>query len=110
MGTRTIDKDEVLQVWLDNPRLSFTEIAEKAGIDRTTFYWYRQDPEFMAKYHERCKQRFAQLEALALENLMDKLNDEDWQATKYALDGLKYNATQQVEVSTPTPITININE
>jgi DNA-binding CsgD family transcriptional regulator len=43
MGTRKIDKDEVLQIWLDNPRLQFKEIAEKAGIDPDTFYRYRKD-------------------------------------------------------------------
>ena len=103
-------QDLVLECWLENPRLTFREIAEKCGISEDTFLRYRQDPDFMEKYHQRCLQRWKQLEALALENLQDKLNEEDWQATKYALDGLNYGGKTAIEVSTPQAITIKIDE
>ena len=102
--------DAVLDVWMANPRLRFCEIAEKAGISEDTFWKYRQDPEFMEMYHQRCLQRWKQAEALALENLIDKLNDEEWNATKYTLDGLNYGGKTAIELSTANQINIKIDE
>lgn len=99
-----------LEVWLSNPLLSLEEVAEKAGISRTQFWRYRQMPEYMAEYRKRCRARFEALEAKALEVLEIKLNEEDWKATQYVLDGLDYNGKTKVEASTATTITINVGE
>lgn len=109
MGKR-IDAQWVLEVWLNNPRLNLAEIAEKAGISQNAFYKLRQNPEFMEEYHQRCQQRYKEAEALAIENLIDKLYEEDWQATKYALDGLNYGGKTAVELSTANSINIKIDE
>lgn len=103
-------KAAALECWLNNPLLSFTEIAEKAGISDSTFLRYRQDPAFMEEYHRRCKAYFASLEALALENLTIRLEQNDWNATKYTLDSLDYSAKQKVDLSTPNTISIKISE
>lgn len=110
LGTLEARKKHALETWLNNPLLPFAEIAEKAGISETTFWSYRQDENFMEEYHKRCKQRFAELEALALENLAIKLENCDWNATKYALDSLDYSAKQKVDLSTSNTIKISIEE
>jgi len=101
--------EHVLEVWLANPLLPFTEIAEKAGISETTFYRYKANAEFMQEYGRRCKERFNGLQAKALEVLENKLDAEDWQATKYVLDGNDYAGKQKLEVSTTT-INVTIDE
>lgn len=97
-----------LNVWLSNPMLSLDEVADKAGISTTQFYRYRQMPAYMAEYRKRCRDRFSELEAKAIEVLENKLNEEDWKAVQYVLDGLDYNAKQKIE--TTATITINVGD
>ena len=51
-------KQRALEAWVNNPLKSFPEIARIADVDVTTFWRYRQDPDFMEQYHEMCKNRF----------------------------------------------------
>lgn len=101
--------ENALETWLNNPLLTYEEIAEKANVSRDTFCAYRKMPEFMAEYRKRNRERFADMEAKALEVLENKLNEEDWKACQYVLDGLDYNAKTKVE-ATATTITINVGD
>ena len=52
-GTKTSKEErrrKALETWVNNPLMSYEQIAEAAGISFTTFYRYRQDEEFMADY------------------------------------------------------------
>lgn len=113
-GARTASsehkRERVLNTWLANPLLDLNEIAEKASISNSQFYSYRQNPEFMEEYKKRCRQRFNELEAKALEVLEIKLNEEDWKATQYVLDGLDYSGKTKVETNAVTTVTINVGE
>lgn len=99
----------VLEIWLANPLLSFAEIAEKAGISDATFNRYRKNEDFMREYDSRCKARFKQLQAKALEQLEIMIEDGQWNATKYALDGNDFAAKQKVEITQKT-ITVSIDD
>ena len=99
-----------LETWLANPLLNYNEIAEKANIHPTTFWSYRTNPEFMEEYHKRNKERFASMEAKALEVLEIKLDEEDWKACQYVLDGLDYGGKTKIEANTATTITINVGD
>ena len=45
---------KALETWVNNPLMSYEQIAEAAGISFTTFYRYRQDEDFMADYKKEC--------------------------------------------------------
>lgn len=111
-GTRSIDERKrfALQVWVDNPLLSFEEIAKKAGIGDKTFYRYRQDEEFMAEYKRMCQERFKSLEAKAVNLLDEQLNNKNWNAIKYTLDSLGYKPTDKVEQVSETTIIVSVED
>lgn len=100
----------VINVWVTNPNDSYEKIAEKAGINPKTFYTYRQNPEFMEMFHEACRLRFNGLEAKALRVLDSQLENGNFQAAKYILDGLGYKPTEKLEASVSSDVVINIEE
>lgn len=99
----------VLEIWLANPLLSFTEIAEKAGVSDATFLRYRQNEEFMQKYDVRCREKFKALQAKALEQMEILVEQGHWNATKYALDGNDYAGKQKLEINSTT-IKVSVEE
>lgn len=111
-GNQDIDirKQKCLEAWINNPNASFEEIADIAGVSYKTFYRYRKEEEFMNTFREMCKKRFESLEAKAIEKLSDLIDDGNFNAVKYALDGLGYSATQKIDanVDGKTDITITI--
>ena len=105
-----IRKQKVLETWVNNPTLSYEQVAETAGVSISTFYRYRHDPEFMEQYHELCKRRFNSLEAKAIEALETQLDIGTWQAVKYVLDGLGYKPADKVEADLTTDVVVNIGK
>ena len=101
--------NHVLEIWLNNPLLSYVEIAEKAGISDSTFLRYRQNEEFMKRYDARCKERFRDLQAKAMEQLEILIEQGHWNATKYALDGNDYAGKQKLEINSTT-IKVSVEE
>lgn len=99
----------VLEIWLANPLLSFNEIAEKAGISNSTFNRYRKHEGFMKEYDTRCRERFRSLQAKAMEQMEILMEQGNWNATKYALDGNDYGGKQKLEINTTT-IKVSIDE
>ena len=100
----------VIDAWCANPLLPYPQIAKLAGVSDVTFWRYRQDENFMKMYHEACEKRFKSLESKALEALEAHLEQGNFQAVKYILDGLGYKATEKVEANVYTDVTINIEE
>lgn len=111
-GLQTIDErmKRTLETWLANPLKSFKQIAIDAGISERTFYSYRQDADFMAKYHAEQQKRFSALEGKAVAQLENKLDEGEWKAIQYTLDGLGYKATDKVEMDNKTVISINVGD
>lgn len=103
-------QDKCLEVWLDNPLLPYDTIADMAGVGRKTFWRYRQDEEFMRRYHEEQKRRFASLEGKALSLLDDQMDKGNWNAIKYVLDGSGYKPTEKVDMNAATTITVSIGD
>ena len=100
----------VIEAWLNNPLLPYPQIAALGGVSDVTFWRYRQDENFMKKYHETCEKRFKSFESKALEVLDSHLENGNFQAAKYILDGLGYKATEKVQAEVNSDITINIEE
>lgn len=103
-------RELLLDNWVNNPFLSYTAIAEMSGVSKQHFIRCRKDPEFVARYHEKCKARFAAIEAKAVAALEKQIEEGSFQATKYALDAAGYAAAQKIEMDAKTTFTINVGD
>ena len=101
-------KQDILKYWVFNPHLSYEQICKDMKISSKTFYLWRQDEQFMEQYHKMCQGRFKSLQALAVQKLGEQVQEGSFSAVKYVLDNQGYNATQKIEASTPTVITVSI--
>lgn len=107
--TKEARMERTLETWLSMPLASFEEIAAASGVSDKTFWRYRQDASFMAEYSRRQKQRFAALEGKAIALLEEQMENRNWNAIKYTLDGTGYKPTDKVEVQ-QTTISVSIDE
>jgi uncharacterized protein (DUF2384 family) len=107
--TKEARMERTLETWLAMPLATFEEIAAASGVSDKTFYRYRQDASFMAEYSRRQKQRFAALEGKAIALLEEQMENRNWNAIKYTLDGTGYKPTDKVEVQ-QTTISVSIDE
>lgn len=103
-------QDKCLEIWLDNPTIPLDTVADMAGVGRKTFWRYRKDENFMARYHEEQKKRFAALEGKAVALLDKQMEDGNWSAIKYVLDGNGYKPADKVDMNASTTISISIDE
>ena len=101
-------KQRTLEAWVNNPTLTFEEIAKLAGVSDKTFWRYRQDENYMKQYQKMCQARFRRLEAKAIQKLEEQLDEGNFQAVKYTLDSLGYKPTDKVEANVDAPITITV--
>lgn len=102
-------QNRTLEVWVNNPTATFEQIAAMANISDKTFWRYRKDPAFMARYKELCQARFKQLEAKAIHKLDKQLDEDNFQAIKYVLDGLGYKPTEKIDANVDSELTITVN-
>lgn len=104
-------KKKCLEIWVNNPLLSYEEIAEMSGITTMTFWRYRQDDEFMEEYKKLCQQRFKAMEAKAVELMKEQMDKGNWQAIKYCLDANGYKPEEKVKATVEaTTINLTIDE
>lgn len=104
------NQERVLATWLANPRLTYAEIAEKAGVGDRTFYQYRQDPAFIAEYEARCREWFDNLKSAAIDVVEEAIFDGDVKTAQWLLENVGYKAANKVEVDTPNTVKISITE
>lgn len=104
-----IRKRKVMENWLNNPFASYEEISKMSNISKRTFERYRADAAFMAEYHQRQNERFKSLEGKAVALLEQQMEQGNWNAIKYTLDGSGYKPTDKVEVQ-QTTITVSIED
>lgn len=99
---------KVATVWVENPYITFGEIAKLCKISENTFYNYRQDDTFMAIYRELCQQKYKESESLAINKLREMAAGGNWNAVKYILDGLGYKPEDKTKVSVEADSSINL--
>ena len=100
---------KVAKIWVENPQLTFEEIAKLCKIDGKTFYNYRQDDTFMAIYKELCQQKYKELESQAIGKLSELVDSGNWNAVKYVLDGVGYKPEDKTKLSVEAAPSIEIS-
>ena len=96
----TTKQKAVLEYWVNNPSSSNVDIIKAAKISETSFYRWRKEKEFMDEYHRMCQERFAGLEAKAVAKLEQQVEEGNFSAVKYVLDGQGYAAAQKIDLET----------
>lgn len=109
-----VKMDSFIDYMLEHPFDTVRKMAEDLGIPEDTIYGWRMKPEykqdFWDRVHEKSKAKFSSLESKAIKALEEKVEERDFNAVKYVLDGLEYNSKQKFEVSSPDTISIKITE
>ncbi len=94
---------------LANPGWTPQGIADACGLHYMTVYRWLHSPLFMEAYRNRVDEKWANAITSAQIKLIERVNDNDWNAIKYILDSAGYNAPQKVEVNSSNKITITID-
>ena len=103
-----IKQKALAELMILKPELTNVEYAKEVGIDPNTLYKWKKTDEFQAYMSELCKDKFKDLEKLAIDKLKDNINKGNQKAIEYALDYLGYKATQKVEAELSNDINISI--
>lgn len=110
MKTNHDRMDFYIDHMLEHPFDTIKKTAEDTGIPHDTIRHWRMKQDFWDRVHEKSRAKFSSLESKAIKALEEKVEEKDFNAVKYVLDGLEYNSKQKVEVSSPDSITIKISE
>lgn len=92
------------------PSLRNVDYAQRCGISEKSVYVYKAKPEFQEYLSELCNKRFKSMEALAISKLKEEIEDNNFKAIQYLLDGLGYKAKEQQEVQMDARIEIDYGE
>ena len=98
------------ELMVAKPELTNEQYAEEIGIDPKTLYNWKKNSEFQEYINELCKNKFADLQTLAIAKLRENVEAKNQKAIEYALDYLGYKATTKVEADISSDITINVGE
>ena len=103
-----IKQKALAELMILKPELTNVEYAKEICIDPKTLYKWKKTDEFQAYMSELCKDKFKDLEKLAIDKLRDNIGKGNQKAIEYALDYLGYKATQKAEVELSNDINISI--
>lgn len=102
----------LLDALLANPMITNIEVGKQIGVSRNTISEWKKNPEFMAEYKARLKEKWEDSELMAMETMQNLARNGDYKASKYILDSLGYAPTQQMklEADLHNDIVISIGE
>lgn len=90
------------------PELTNEEYAKEIGINPKTLYKWKKTVEFNEYLDELCKEKFNDMERLALEKLKAQLKKGNWKAIEYVLNGLGYKPEDKLDIKNSGDINITI--
>lgn len=90
------------------PELTNAEYALQIGIDQKTLYRWKKEEIFKDYLHEICREKFKDLERLALKKLEEQIMGGDFRAVQYVLDGVGYKAADALDLNA-NGITLSVN-
>lgn len=98
------------ELMIAKPGLTNEQYAKEMGISERTLYDWKKMQDF-AEYRDKlCKEKFADLQELAIAKLKENISDKNQKAIEYALDYLGYKATTKVEADVKSDISITIED
>lgn len=90
---------KLAELMVYNVDLTNEQYAKKINIDPKTVYVWKKKPEFQEYIHELCKDRFKDLEKLAMEKLKEQMINNNWKAIEYVLNGHDYKPSDKIDAN-----------
>lgn len=98
------------EILVNEPQLTYTEAYEKAHTTAVSGMKWRKMPEFIEEYKRLCRERFGEMESLAIEKLGQNIKKGHEGAIEYCLDKLGYKAIQEIKADVSNDIFITIGD
>ena len=95
---------QLAEIMASEPSLSNAQYAERINVSEKTVYVYKRKPEFNEYLSALCKERFADMEKLAVQKLKEQVKNNNWKAIQYVLDNTGYKMPEQQEIQMSTEI------
>ena len=89
---------KLAELMVAEPELTNEKYADKIGVDPTTIYRWKKSDEFTDYLHSLCKERFKDMEKLAMQKLKEHIEKGNWKATEYVLNGLGYKPEEKIDI------------
>ena len=92
------------------PNMTFDDIATEVNVNKKTLWQWRKKEEFILYYQNLCKDRFRELEGLAVHKLKENALKGNQKAIEYILNYCGYQSTTKIEAELNTDINLIIEE
>lgn len=103
-------QQNLLEYMIANPTKAETACARECGIANSTYFDWKKKGEFTAELNRRIKEKWADAERLATEQMIRLCEKGDYSATKYILDNLGYKPVDRIQAEVNNDINITIEE
>lgn len=101
---------QLAEIMASEPSLSNAQYAERIKVSEKTVYVYKRKPEFQEYLSALCKERFKDMEKLAVKKLGEQIKNNNWKAIQYVLDNTGYKMPEQQEVQMDAKIEVDYGE
>lgn len=89
------------------PDRTNADYAREIGIDQKTLYRWKKEEIFKEYLHQLCREKFKDLERLAIKKLEEQIRGGNFGAITYVLDSTGYKATEHIDINA-NGITLNV--
>ncbi len=89
------------------PDWTNADYAKEIGIDQKTLYRWKKEEIFKDYLHQICREKFKDLERLAIKKLADQIRGGNFYAITYVLDSTGYKAAEHLDINAKG-ITLNV--
>ncbi len=105
-------QEKALEMARERPHASFASISTALGLNRARVWdWYNTNSNgFKDKYKEVLNEAFSALEGPAISALGELVEEKNFQAVKYVLDGTGHKPADKIEQVNETTIVVSIEE
>ena len=95
------------EIMAAEPNLSGQKIADRVGVDVTTFYRWKKNEEWCEYVHACCVEEFKSIEKVAIQKLSENVGKGNQKAIEYVLNYMGYKPDETIDIKN-SDIKINI--
>lgn len=88
------------------PQKTVKQIAEELGISVDTVYQWRRKESFMDEVEKESRLIFRRMQSKAVSKMEELIDNGNFNAVKYVLDGNRYAPEQKIDLSTDVKVVI----
>ena len=96
------------EIMVANPEKPLSDIAKELDVNYSTFWRWRQNQDFKDYEDRLCKERFHDMQRIAIHKLQENAMKGNQKAIEYILDFMGYKPATKIEADVSTDIVIDI--